>query len=426
MQQDQKTIRQRRFLMVLPILVIPFITFLFWALGGGKGNEVNAQGSDSSGLNTQLPDANFKNGKQAWDKMSLYEQAKRDSLKLEEAKRTDPHIRLNPIVSSRDSSAKDNINYTLHGHPIDSTELEAYEKIDEIYRGLDIEKTNPSNVPRKPRYEQADLSEDSSDPEIDRLEEMMEAMSNGNQGDPEMQQIESVLEKILEIQHPERAREKIQQASKDNHGVVFTVSNVPPSRIVSIMDTESDSLKGTAVANTNHFYNINNNLTPVEDGTSVLAEVHGTQSLLVAGVDKLSGATIKLKLLEDIYVNGVHIPKGHYLYGEYALSGGRLKIQVQSILFKKSLMPVSLSAHDMDGIEGLKTPGALLQDVGRESGNQAIQDIQMFNLDPSLTAQAASAGLQAAKSLMTRKAKTYKVVVSSGYKVLLKDKNQKN
>lgn len=35
--------QQRKFYMVLPLLVLPFITFMFWALGGGKVSNTQAQ-----------------------------------------------------------------------------------------------------------------------------------------------------------------------------------------------------------------------------------------------------------------------------------------------------------------------------------------------------------------------------------------------
>ncbi|ULT42923.1 hypothetical protein KRR40_05090 [Niabella defluvii] len=38
-----KMIRQRRFLLVLPMLALPFMTMIFWALGGGKVEKVEAQ-----------------------------------------------------------------------------------------------------------------------------------------------------------------------------------------------------------------------------------------------------------------------------------------------------------------------------------------------------------------------------------------------
>ena len=53
--------KKRKFLLVLPILVLPFVTLIFWAMGGGSiGRE---EGTDAQqGLNTDLPDAQLEEG----------------------------------------------------------------------------------------------------------------------------------------------------------------------------------------------------------------------------------------------------------------------------------------------------------------------------------------------------------------------------
>ncbi|HEY1007581.1 MAG TPA: hypothetical protein VGD92_10375, partial [Sphingobacteriaceae bacterium] len=63
--------RQRKFLMVLPLLVLPFLTMAFWALGGGKGSEKNVSGPQQ-GLDTRLPEASFRPDEKE-DKFSVYE-----------------------------------------------------------------------------------------------------------------------------------------------------------------------------------------------------------------------------------------------------------------------------------------------------------------------------------------------------------------
>ena len=50
--------------------------------------------------------------------------------------------------------------------------------------------------------------------DIDRLEGLMQGMNQKDGEDPEMQQLNGMLEKILDIQHPDRVREKIKQTSE--------------------------------------------------------------------------------------------------------------------------------------------------------------------------------------------------------------------
>jgi hypothetical protein len=95
------------------------------------------------------------------------------------------------------------------------------------------------------------------------------------------------------------------------------------------------------------------------------------------------------------------------------------------VRYGQNIFPVSLSVYDMDGLAGIYIPGAITRDVAKQTGDEAIQGIGLTTLDPSLGAQAASAGIQAAKTLISKKVKLVRVVVKAGYQVLLKDDNQK-
>ncbi len=69
-----KFLRRRKMLLVLPLMVIPFITLAFWAMGGGKGTADKIQSNTNAGLNLQLPNANLKDDKNE-DKLSFYKEA---------------------------------------------------------------------------------------------------------------------------------------------------------------------------------------------------------------------------------------------------------------------------------------------------------------------------------------------------------------
>ena len=64
--------KQRKFLLVLPLLVLPFLTMAFWALGGGKA--ASQAITNNKGLDTDLPEAQFKD-KEKTDKMAVYQAA---------------------------------------------------------------------------------------------------------------------------------------------------------------------------------------------------------------------------------------------------------------------------------------------------------------------------------------------------------------
>jgi len=81
-----------------------------------------------------------------------------------------------------------------------------------------------------------------------------------------------------------------------------------------------------------------------------------------------------------------------------------------------------MELYDMDGLPGIYIPGAIARDVAKQSTDNSLQMMELTSLDPSFKAQAATAGIGAIKSLLSRKVKLVKVMVKAGYKVLLKDK----
>ena len=99
-------------------------------------------------------------------------------------------------------------------------------------------------------------------------------------------------------------------------------------------------------------------------------------------------------------------------------------MNINSVRYQHSLYPVKLEVYDIDGLPGIYIPGAINRDVAKQSTDNALQSVALNSLDPSIGAQAASAGIEAAKTLLSKKVKMIKVEVKAGYKILLKDNNQ--
>ena len=411
----------RKFAMVLPVLVTPFLAAIFWALGGGTGTPVQAMSNERTGLNLELPDAHFNN--EELTKLMLYDQAKRDSAKQRELRENDPYFDLAML----EDEEKIEPDATLPVNTNDPNIIKVNGKLNELYRALN--QTPGSNI-KVPSFEQNQIKNHPADPvfstDVEKLGGMMEMMKKERGEDPEMTRINGMLEKILDVQHPERMREKIRDQSKLTKGKVFTVEANPRDEVIGLMGTEEDDSlpKRLIPRRENSFYGLSGEdglMTSLENsaGNSIEAIVHDTQELVI-------GSTVKMRLVKDVYINGILIPKDQFVYGTAAINGERLNVTVTSIRHDDSLFPVSLAAYDLDGIEGIYVPGAITRDVAKQSSDQAIQSMQFMTMDQSVGAQAASAGMNAAKGLFSKKVKLIKVTVKAGYQVLLKDNNQQN
>lgn len=419
--------RKRKMMMVLPLLVIPFLTMAFWALGGGRGSDGIVVTTQQRGLNLQLPSANLKDDAMA-DKMSFYDQADKDSIKLAEEMRNDPYYRNQDSMQqaynneleqiTQQSAEKFNQSSIIKSgglkiSPYDKSGVPAEEKVMKKLAELNkaINQPDPEQLSKDTQEYVQGNGDYSFGSDVDRLENMMNLMNNKDtDNDPEMTQLENTLEKILDIQHPERVKERIKEKSLLHKEVVYPVSKIARKESISLLDTG----KGKKTAS--GFFGLEDQQTLSEENNSIEAVVHETQILV-------NGAVVKLRLLNDIYINGALIAKGAFVFGIASLAGERLEVEVNSIRYNQSLYPVKLEVHDIDGLPGIYIPGAITRDVAKQSADNSLQLMELTTMDPTLKAQATAAGISAAKGLLSRKVKQVRVLVKAGYKVLLKDKN---
>jgi len=382
----EKFLQKRKFYMVLPLLVLPFLTMIFWALGGGQGVPAQATAMDMRGLNLSLPDAHFDE-KEIWDKLSLYEIAERDSAKYEEARESDPYFDLIAFKSQqelkpqsdtvkKDSKLIDSFRQKER-LSVDPNEDRVNKKLQELYAEINKASTAPAtsrtagnsqpvtHVPSDPQFTE----------DVDRLEKMMEMMRGDSEPDPEMQQIESMLEKILDIQHPERVREKLKSQTVQQRENAFSVETVntndnisliaqaPVSHFADVAPDSTMTMQTLFVSRPvqNGFYGLEDEmLVQQEIGNAIEAIIHDTQELV-------AGATVKMRLLNEVTINGKMIPKDQFIYGTCGINGERLTIEINSIRSANSLLPVSLSVHDLDGLEGIYIPGAITRDAAKQA-----------------------------------------------------------
>ncbi|MFT4152236.1 conjugative transposon protein TraM [Parafilimonas sp.] len=422
-----KMARQRRFMLVLPLLILPFVTMAFWALGGGQVEKVQTQATVNKGFNINLPDAKLKDDKKM-DKLNYYNLAQQDSLKFLELEKNDPNYKdmalanMDGYLSKQYDSLPNalnerSLNTSLYGsgrHNDPSTD-KIYSRLAELNEQINKPVTSSAeyydaNQNFPDRYKN-DTTVNSAD--MDRMEQMMNRMNQPAEDDPELNQLDGMLDKILEVQHPERVEEKLKRTSEANRGEVFAVTSEPTDNSITRLGTAQ-----ITNSTTNGFYSINDAKAVIDSQNAIQAVIHETQTVV-------DGSIVKLRLLNDVFINGVLIPKDNFVFGIASLNGERLSIRINSIRYKNSLFPVALSVYDMDGLDGIYIPGAITRDVAKQSAERSIQALGLTSLDPSWQAQAAGAGIEAAKTLFSQKVKLIKVTVKAGYQVLLRDEKQK-
>ncbi|KDN54666.1 conjugative transposon protein TraM [Flavobacterium seoulense] len=429
MENKRKSIqmlRQRKLFLVAPLLTLPFFTLLFWLLGGGKMETTNAQSLPEKGFNVQLPNPKFKETT-SLDKMSYYDAAALDSVKLEELIKKDPnYVRysyfgdsteiVNESIGEKENSKRrvGGLNTAVYHNP---NEEKVYAKLAALQKVI-------NQPPQVSRQQRADIKYENSSgtvigsKDVDRLEQMMQSMNESDAEDPELQKLSGMLENILDIQHPDRVQEKLRKVSEANRGQVFSISTKEKDNSVTLLRNTIHSNETGIQVKSNAFYSFEETQNEQNNQNAVEAVIHESQIVV-------NGSTVKLRLVNPIFINGILIPKEHFFFGVASLKGERLTIKINSLRYTNSIFPVDLSVYDMDGLKGIYIPGAINRDVAKSSADRSIQTLGVTSLDDSWGAQAAGMGIETAKNLLSKKVKLVKVVVKAGYKVFIYDEKQK-
>lgn len=401
---ENQNSRKVKALLFLPLLIVPFLTVAFWALGGGKG-AIKEQRIDE-GLNLQLPSAHMKDVA-GETKLTFYESADKDSAKMREEMKNDPLFQQSfyqdTVIDSEsfnyEPESRKSMGYS------DPIEKKVYQKLHDLNVQLHSDNLEKSN-------EASPQSEDGSYDQggIERLENLMKNMNTDSEKDPELTQLNSMIEKILDIQHPDRVKERIHR--DESQKSFLRIVKVSAGASVSLLDTVQEDNNGIG------FYGLEDkNLSTVNN--AVEAVIHQNQTIV-------SGSIIKMRLLNDICINDVLIGKGSFVYGKSSIDGERLKIDIKSIKSGSSIYPVNLEVFDMDGLAGVYIPGSITRDAAKRSYANSLESVDIGSYDPSVKAKITSAGIDAARTLLTKKARQVKVFVKAGYRILLKEKNITN
>ncbi|TKT86018.1 conjugative transposon protein TraM [Dyadobacter frigoris] len=432
-------LQQRKFYTFLPLLVLPFLTFFYWAAVVKNVKKHETTVAEPTGLNTNLPDPALKEGK-PMDKLSYYQKAAEDSAKRAEQIKKDPYRKdelvsesENPLMTLQSLEGPNGkhkrvtpVSYKGKRYS-DPNEAKVYGKLKELDAVLAASAEpgfEAENKSVKNQIPSTVTGETDTGPDMQRLESLMaglEGEAEVDPQDPEMKELNELLEKVMDIQHPERVTDRLQKQSQENENQIFPVTTQPVENPVTTLentiaaDSLTDNLISELPFQQNGFFSLDQDVT-ANAGNAIPAVVHQDQQLV-------TGATVKLRLTGDVYVGGVLIPKDSFVFGQASLNGERLMVQIVSIRYENSLLPVKLSVYDLDGIAGIHIPDAISRDVAKQSLGQDIQGVAIGSLDPSLGAQAASAGIQAAKTLIGKKARLVQVSLKAGYQVLLRDGN---
>lgn len=251
---------------------------------------------------------------------------------------------------------------------IDSEEEEQLEEYESQYTETDLESLDSTALAAQLRAE-----------EMQRQLQLSAERGNSMQ-DGEMPLALSETERLIqELQREKEMREGLERA-------------LAQAREAGQNVTETASQAGEVTVNGTITYNENAINTPSDndetqevvkrtrqtsDFFNTLSENEPQSNLIKAIIDEdikaVDGSRVRLRLLDDIEIGSVVMPKGSYIYAIMSGFGSqRVKGSVKSLLYKDELIKVSLSIYDTDGLEGLYVPSSSFRETSKEVASSAM------------------------------------------------------
>ena len=255
---------------------------------------------------------------------------------------------------------------------IDSISQVQKEQADRLQRMLDEQRNTRQNAQRNvvSREQARRDARVKTNEELDALAQRMKIIQQATSGQPVMTEEDKRLARLKELEAKEQKR--IQDS--------IALANAPVA--VNKAGQEGES-----------FFN-------------TVSEKTEEASLIRARVDEMvkvkNGSRIRIRLSEDVDIEGNILKKGSYLYATVTGFGAqRVMANVTSVMLGGEIKKVNLSIYDLDCMEGFYVPESnfreLAKDIGSSAmnmnmninsntGNQNLESMAMQTLQQAMTA----------------------------------------
>ncbi|MDD2307420.1 MAG: conjugative transposon protein TraM [Prolixibacteraceae bacterium] len=391
-------LKRNKPLLFLPLVLIPFIVLIFYVLGGGEKKEKEEQKQKEQqavkGANYTLPDADKSVA--IYDKMDNYS-----------SKKAVTTSRNYNIAGESDSTNEETLaDETLTEEQLLSEKKHLYKNDPVPELNADVSTDLMAHIRQKEKKVREDLENSQA-----------EAKSQNEDADSNQD------EKNKRDYKDQKGSTAIAPTGIEELDNVFRQN----SRLAKQNDSLNIRLKETSAKNEKLEAEKNKRFTLEKSGKSgfkpkdtavpvIEAEVYETTTVL-------TGNRVKLRLLEEAWLNGVKIPVNTFLYGICEVTNERLQIEVLQIPVGEKFVPVQVSVCDLDGFPGLYVPDNASRKVAKEVGSSANTSSMFGVSNNPLTYMGMQAADRTAQSLL-KMIRIKKVTVKKNTLVYLINKSK--
>ena len=287
--------------------------------------------------------------------------------------------------------------------------LKSYGKIDD-FSAVDNIDRNQEEMKEEynSQYSDEELAQMQSD-SLSRMAEMQKRLSESARRGQEMNQGEANLTSDSEKQQKE-AMEELNRALAQIR--LQGQTSISPTGAEQSEDKEEKievNEKAVKTPSSNEdVQEVVKKVKVTSDYFNTICENDKEQNLIKAIIDEnikaVDGSRVRLRLLDEIEINEVIVPKGAYIYAIMSGFGSqRVKGNVKSIMVDDNIIKVNLSLYDTDGLEGLYVPGGSFRETTKDVGSGALNNTSALTSSTTTSSNSlASWGTQAASNAIQK------------------------
>ena len=321
--------------------------------------------------------------------------------------------------------------------------LKSYGKIDDHTALGNIDRNEEDKKEEyDSKYSEEELKQlESQKQEAEKLAEMQRQLQESAQKGQEVAQGDGTSEEdrlALSKQREQEAMEELNRAIAQARLQGQRATNLPAETDTLTKRNEKNLEVSDEKENDDEPQEVVKKVRVTSDYFNTICENEREEKLIKAIIDEnikaVDGSRVRLRLIDDVEINEIVVPKGSYLYATMSGFGSqRVKGNVTSIMVDGEIIKINLALYDTDGLEGLYVPSSQFRETTKDVGSGALSNTSTLtnttttgNSLASWGAQAISNAVQKSSNAVSKAIKKNKVKLKYGTFVYLINSRSNN
>ena len=321
--------------------------------------------------------------------------------------------------------------------------LKSYGKIDDHTALGNIDRNEEDKKEEyDSKYSEEELKQlESQKQEAEKLAEMQRQLQESAQKGQEVAQGDGTSEEdrlALSKQREQEAMEELNRAIAQARLQGQRATNLPAETDTLTKRNEKNLEVSDEKENDDEPQEVVKKVRVTSDYFNTICENEREEKLIKAIIDEnikaVDGSRVRLRLIDDVEIYEIVVPKGSYLYATMSGFGSqRVKGNVTSIMVDGEIIKINLALYDTDGLEGLYVPSSQFRETTKDVGSGALSNTSTLtnttttgNSLASWGAQAISNAVQKSSNAVSKAIKKNKVKLKYGTFVYLINSRSNN